>query len=561
VKWRTVIKLVSIDVKASRAVKSKRFRRFRESRKLTFALYTAACILGLLAGWLFGNFYCGLKDEALRKLVSEGAANLFITLPTIALIYGLVFTQMSQIQRTGAKIAVQPLYWFPITWEEHTIASVMANIVGTPLIITAFICPFIILASIFLGLTSLAALTLLALMASLFAASITTEVFKTLQVRIYGAVTKAAGRAAIWVRLIGSIIFFIIFYTIYFSLYYNVSPLALIESVSTGQKLFWFIPYLWPGVMLSAFSRGMWLETLMFLAASAGFIFLLFKAAVKLNMRFGLYEAPSIKVSKGFQAPSLGLLGRLGYSTLEAAIIRKDLKAFTRRHELIYIFMIPIIIFIMPLLSTIRGGSALPSAFSSFFFIYITLFPCSFMAASLGSIIFGSEGGGVWLLCSSPLSAKSLIKAKYSVTLFFSLIVAFICALAAGFLTAFSLRSAIIGLFEAVFLSASLSMVSLVSGVKGADFREIPRPRMVKPLWSLINLALCFASSLAVLAPLFPYALALIFQSYFGWSTTMLNQYLFLALIISGAISAALTYAAYRIAINSAEQLLSKAEI
>ncbi|MGB9779058.1 MAG: hypothetical protein ACPLW8_06585, partial [Candidatus Bathyarchaeales archaeon] len=249
--WKNVLRLISVDVKASRMIRGARFRRFRENKIVTYALYMGACVLGLLVGWFVGNFFVGTTDLTLKQLILGGATNLFITLPTIALLYGLVFTQMSQFQRIGIKVSIEPLYWFPITWQEHTLASIIANMLGAPLIVTAFVCSSIIMASFFLGLVPLAVFTMLMLLASLFLASITTEAFKVLQVRISGAITKAAGRAAVWVRLIGSILFFIVFYVIYFSLYYSVSPLALIESVAGGQRMLWFIPYLWPGMTLS----------------------------------------------------------------------------------------------------------------------------------------------------------------------------------------------------------------------------------------------------------------------------------------------------------------------
>ena len=559
--WKNVLRLVSVDVKASRMIRGTRFRRFRENKTVTYALYIGACILGLLVGWFVGNFFVGITDLTLKQLILEGATNLFITLPTIALLYGLVFTQMSQIQRIGAKVSVQPLYWFPITWQEHTLASILANIIGVPLIITTFICLSILTVSFFLDLVPLGVFAVLALLASLFLASITTEVFKVLQVRIYGAITKAAGRAAVWVRLIGSIIFFIVFYVIYFSLYYNVSPLALIESVAGGQKMLWFIPYLWLGVTLSAFATGLWLETGLFLLASIGFVGFLFWAAVKLNVKFGLYEAPSIRVSRGVYVPKAGLLGRLRFSSLEAAILRKDLRAFTRRHELMYIFIFPIIFIIIPLLSAMRGGTEMPSTFSSFLFIYLTLLRGTLMAIILGGLMMGSEGESVWLIYASPVSAKSLVKAKYSFIILFSLLVTSVCSFAAIFLTTPSLKAALIGFVEAVFLAVSLAMVSLTCGIKGADFRELPpRPRMIRPIWSLINMVVCAITGLAILAPLIPYGIQRIFQSWLITIFFLPDYYPYVALLISGVIAVVVTYMARKIALNSAEELLRKAE-
>jgi len=560
VNWKNVLRLISVNVKASRIIRGARFRRFRENKIVTCALYIGAFALGLLVGWLVGSFFAGITDSTFKQLVLDGATNLFVTLPTIALLYGLVFTQMSQFQRIGVKASIEPLYWLPITWKEHTLASIIANMLGAPLIITTFVCSSILTASLFLGLAPLAVFTVPMLSASLFLASITTEAFKVLQVRISGAVTKAAGRAAVWVRLIGSILFFIIFYIIYFSLYYSVSPLALIESVAGGQRILWFIPYLWPGIALSAFAAGLWPETAIFLSASAFFIYLLFLAAVSLNVKFGLYEAPSIKVSRGVYVPRAGLLGRLGFSPLEAAIIRKDLRAFTRRHELMYIFIFPIIFIIMPLLSAMRGGTAAPSTFSSFLFIYLTLLPGTLMAVILGSIIVGSEGGSVRFMYSTPISAKSLVKAKYSFTVLFSLFVIIVCSFVACILTAPSIRAAVIGFAEAVFLLFPLAMVSLACGIKGADFRELPpRPRMIRPVWSLINMIVCAVAGLTIIAPLIPYGVQRVFQLFIATSF-LPDYYLYAALPLSGVIATAITYAASKIALNSAEELLRKAE-
>jgi len=571
VNWKNVLLLVGVDIKSYRVVRGSKFRRFRENKLVTYSLYIGACLIGALIGSLIGNFYSGVSDSALKKLIFDGATYFFIALPTLSLIYGLVFTEMNQIQRIGARTSIQPPYWFPITWKEHTLASILANVLGTPLIITIFLCSSIFVASIFLGLVPLVVLTILALLASIILASATTEIFKALQVRLSGAVTKVAGRVAIWVRLLSSILFFIVFYLIYFSLYYNVTPIALIESIAGGQKALWFIPYVWLGVALSTFISSLWLETIVFLLASFVFIYALFLAAVRLNMRFGLYEAPSIKISRGVYVPKVGLLGRLGFSTVEAAIIRKDFRAFTRRHELMYIFIVPIIFTIMPLILSMRSEAAtpLPSGIYSFMFVYLTLLPGTLMAVILGSSIVGSEGERIWYLHSLPLSAKSLVKAKHSFATLFSLVVTLICSVIGGLLIAPSVSMVAIGLIEGVFLVFSLGMVSLTFGIKGADFREFPRPRMIRPIWGLVNMIVSIIAGLAIVSPIIPYGLKLMFETSEGWLKMLITAimpvclpeyYLYVAVLISGVIAAIITYVFRKMALNNAEQLLAKAE-
>jgi hypothetical protein len=191
-------------------------RRYHENKLFTYGGYGLACIVGILVGYLIGNIYTG-ADVALQTTIIDGAGYVLVAMPTIALLYGVFFTQINQAQRMGTKVSAQPIYWFPISWQEHTIASIISSLIGTPIVITILISSAILTVSIFLGLVLFAVLTVLALLASLILASVTTEVLKTLQVRLLGAVTKAAGKNAIWLRLIITVCSTLLLYLIYFS--------------------------------------------------------------------------------------------------------------------------------------------------------------------------------------------------------------------------------------------------------------------------------------------------------------------------------------------------------
>jgi hypothetical protein len=84
--WKNVLRLVNVNIKSYRVVRGSRFRRFRENRLVTYVLYIGACVVGVLAGWLVGNFYSGVSDMELRTTIFEGAKYLFISLPTLALL-------------------------------------------------------------------------------------------------------------------------------------------------------------------------------------------------------------------------------------------------------------------------------------------------------------------------------------------------------------------------------------------------------------------------------------------------------------------------------------------
>ena len=169
-----------------------------------------------------------------------------------------------------------------------------------------------------------------------------------------------------------------------------------------------------------------------FAVCSALFLIGLYYLAMVLNIRFGLYEPPAIRVqTSGIYAPKTGLLGKLGFSSVEAAIIRKDIRAFTRRRELISIFIVPIVFILIPIMQSVDlagGGAQEPTQVAFIFSAMTFLFPVAVMAMSVGSILIGEEGQAVWRIYASPISAKNLVKSK----LFFLTVLSLIVLLITG---------------------------------------------------------------------------------------------------------------------------------
>jgi len=558
--WKNVAHLIRVDMKSGRLIRGRRLTKYRESRLLMYLMYGGALALGLTVGAIAGLIYNAVSvstlDPQLKMLFHQGVLNFFLSLPTLVLIYSLVFTMMQQIQRSGVKFSVQAPYWLPITWEEHTLASILANLLGFLLISIVFIGSAIIVVSVFMGQVLYAVSTFFALLASAFMASAITEILRILQVRFIGAVYKSSGRAAVWVRFVGSILFFLAFYIVYFFITSGTNTLIFVQAVASGQSTVWFIPFVWLGMTLYSFINGMLLQTFIFSMLSLLFILSLFYGAVVLNKRYGLYEPPAITVSRGVYAPRIGLLGKLGFSTVEAALIRKDLKAFTRRRELMFIFVVPIVTILVPLMQSMGAtGSPATTEASPFLFALIFLMPSAIMAASLGSMMIGEEGGAVWRIYSSPISAKSLVKGKYFFIVFFSALVTAVTGIVGVAVFHPSVRVILIGLTESLLLEFALGAVSLANGVRGADFTELPRPRMIRTEWGLINLIACFLVALAILIPFVPYALTSV-----PFISAQPAVDLYQTVVISAVIALVVTFVAYRMALKNARELLAKAE-
>jgi len=557
--WKTVLRLISVDVKSGRLVRGRKVRRFRERRFFQYLLYGGACALGIAVGLLAGTFYDRIPDLETKIILYDGAISLFLSLPTLVLIYSLVFTLMSQIQRAGVKSSIQPPYWMPITWEEHTLASTLANLLGFSLASIISIGSAIAVASVFLKIVPLAIFVIPSLLASAFLASTTTEISRILQVRLVGAVYKSSGKAAVWVRFIGSLIFFVAFYIVWFA-FTSGASVAVIGTVVGAQNAVWFVPYVWLGMALAAFTEGLLAHTVIFSLASLLFLLILFSLAVGLNSRFGLYEPPAITVSRGAYVPKTGFLGKLGFSSLEAAVIKKDFKAFTRRRELMYIFIIPIVFILMPLMQYFGaiGRSPLTEA-SPFLFAWILLMPGALMAVMLGNMIVGQEGGSVWYLYSSPITANGLVKCKYTFIIIFSCIVTVVCSIVGILVAHPSINFVVASFTESLLLILALGVVSLGAGIRGADFVEVPRPRMIRPLTALVNMIVCFVLALVMLFPLIPYAVSMV--SIIGIPLPLPTVDLYVALPISAVISFIITYVFYRIALKNAEHFLIRAEV
>jgi hypothetical protein len=555
--WKNVAFLVSVERKSGRLIRGQRLTHFRENKVIVYALYLISLSIGAVVGVLVGSFYNTLvilAQPALAVELQPLVLGLFAALPTIVLIYSIVFTMLGQIQRSGIKATTQAPYWLPITWQEHTLASILANMLGFPLITIVGIAAGVIGFSIFVGLIVPAVIASLAMVATAFMASATTEIFRILQVRFIGAVYKSTGRAAVWVRFVGSLLFFLVFYIVYFSVVYGSGAVNFIQTIALTQNAAWFVPFVWLGIMLYNFASGFLLQGLLFMALSLLFIASLYFLGVWLNARYGLYEPPAITVTRGVYAPKTGLLGKVGFSMIEAALIRKDLKAFTRRRELMSMFIVPIVFVLIPLFQSIgTTDSGAPSELRLFWVVFTFLFPGAIMSLSLGNFIIGEEGQAVWRIYAAPLSARSLVKSKYFLVVLFGLVVVAITGAAGTLLFSASVRSIIMLAVEAILLTFALAAVSLSSGIRGADFNELPRPRMIRMKWGFINFFACALAGLAIISPLIPYAISKFIPG-FGFLDPML------AVAISGVVAAVLTAVFYKVAIINAQELLSKAE-
>ena len=401
--WRNVLYLLRVERKSGRLIRGIKATHYTEHGVLAYWPYWVAAIIGVLIG-LLANFiasmvYGDAATAAVLPPLRDAALGFFVALPTVILLVSIVFSMLQQFQ-ISSKVTSQVNYWLPITWQEHTAASVLANLLGWPLALVAGATAGIIVFSVINGLIVNALITTVAMLATAFIGSSITELVGVLLTRFTGAVYKSSGKAAIWIRLISTLIVIAVGYTIYFSIITGTGAMSFIQALSNVQTTFLFIPFLWPAVVVFYFMTSNFLLGVVFTAASALFMVGLYYLAVLANMHYGLYEPPAIKVqTSGIYAPKVGILGKLGFTTGEAAIIQKDFRSFTRRRELISVFIVPIVFIIVPIFNSmsISGQTnGAPVEVNLIFAAMIFLAPSAFMAMLLGNSLIGEEGYAVW---------------------------------------------------------------------------------------------------------------------------------------------------------------------
>jgi len=439
-------------------------------------------------------------------------------------------------------------------------ASIVSNLLGLPIALVFGIGAGIIVFGAFNGLILQALLTTIALLATAFMASSITEILRLVQMRFIGAVYKSSGRAAIWVRLIGTLIFFIVFYTAYSYVVYGTGALTFFTTLQKIQSVAWFVPFIWLALTIGNIFSGSYLTGLLFAASAALFIAALYYLAVKLNQLFGLYEPPAITLQKSgaVYAPKTGFLGKLGFSAAEAAIIRKDFRAFTRRREMVSVFIVPIVMIVIPLTQSMStSSSSAGSSVSTLIFSgIIFLLPATFTAMLLGEVMLGEEGQSVWRIYASPITPKNLVKSKTFFLILFSTIILLISGTVGTLFYHPNLQETIAVILEGFFALLAVGSVALSVGFKGPDFSQTRRARMVRQEWSLIGLAVCGVTGVAVVAPLIVSVGLALFS---GGAITLSN--IVIGLAISAAISVGITIIFYRVNTGLANNFLRKSEV
>jgi hypothetical protein len=305
------------------------------------------------------------------------------------------------------------------------------------------------------------------------------------------------------------VIFVLMF--VVFMLVTNVNFLyGILQHFTGGIESAWFIPILWPSLTIIGYLAQNFLDLINYALLSIALTTLLLFVSIKLRQKYWVPSPFSIKLSapKPY-TPKQGLLGSLGFSGAEAALIKKDLRGLTRRKEMIVWIAMPFGISIISFFSTQANFPTPQSTFDIMMTFFGPVIAVLMLAFYMSLTSIGQEGSAFLNLRIIPLNIKELIKAKLAPPTILSVCGMTLITILIPIFVPIRLEAIIavtVTLFAVLFECA---FVGLALGSRFPDFTEVPRARFVEQKGVWIGMAVMGACVIATIMPLALYSFIL----------------------------------------------------
>ncbi len=531
--------LVRSQLRATGTARGGRVRFFRTPGFLV-ALDVVGFAVGVLLGWayLVVDLALATPDQmAAATLQGMAAIPFLMTFATVMI--GIMF----EVNVPASVVSTDLVNWLPISPAEYVAASssslafvyspILAGLLGGALV-PAFT------SSLVGGYVLMAVLALF----GLFTGALAVEVLRAFMNRLSSIMYKRGGRTAMAVRLL-----VLVFLLAGFQLVFNSGfLLALAGTAAGGSGFLAAIPPMWPSLAVTSFAADDFLPTSLFSALTVAFAGILALGAVYLRRKYWVPLPVSVKLGGVGYAPRTGILGRLGFAPPEAALIRKDLRALTRRREMAGILALPLIV-VVSLVAVTFSEPASDRYTTILYWALPVIGALGFYVLALGMSSVGQEGPAVWNLYVTPLSAKELVRAKAGLVLVPVLPVAALACLLLILILAPSVRGMLAVLIATFGICFAGTFTGLLLATKHPDFSETVRSRFVSVSTGFLAFPLG-ALVFALIAG--PYA------AYMSASVPGVGPDVIFAMAsaVSLAASIGFTLAFYRVCVGRAERLL-----
>ena len=419
-----------------------------------------------------------------------------------AVMYGLLF-EFSQSSSVGSSDVIN---WLPIQPAEFVLASVLSMFYFlSPLIGIVFGATLglaLTSAMLDVGLFSMAVSCI-----GLFLGAFSLEIIRAITNRVSSSVYKRTGRSAIIIRMVVFILMFVVYMLIS-----NFNFLfSILNQYMSGLQSAWFIPILWPSLTLMSYVSTQALEVIAYLLLSVFFTASLLWASVKLREKYWVPAPFALKIaSTKDYTPKQGILGRFGFSSAEAALMKKDFRGLTRRKEMLVWIAVPVGISVISFFSTPTSLADAATTFDRLSIFWGPLMGLFMFAFYITLTSIGQEGSAFLNLRMIPLNTKEVIRAKLSIALIPTALAMVVVTALIQIMIQPRLESLIalaVTLFAGLF---ECSFVGLALGCSYPDFTEVPRARFIDQKGVWLGMILIASSICVTFLPLVLYGFSIL---------------------------------------------------
>jgi hypothetical protein len=388
------------------------------------------------------------------------------------------------------------LNWLPVSQAEYVTASTLSVCYMYSLVIALALGATLALA-VNIGLFGVWVVAAVLSLFALFIGGLLVEMLRATLNRVSSSMLGRSRRGALALRLVVSILVIALF-----QLFFN--PLVLLGTLTaftSSANTAFFVPFVWPSESIGYSISGGYLLALTFFALTVCFTAFLLFLAIRVRARFWSPYPVTVRVSDAEYAPGIGRLARFGFSSLESALVRKDLKGLTRRREMVPYLAIPFVMIFVLLIPQYAAGSQISKAPAGAFAIPL-LFVSGVFTLLFSAVSIGQEGKAIINVYSFPVSPEAFLKAKATLAATFSLAIALLMIVLSNFLARLDTPDLLAMILLAPVLALEETFIGLGFGVRYPDFADRPRPRFVRPLGMLIALPLGLVLMLITMSPI-----------------------------------------------------------
>jgi len=509
------------------------------AKRPVFNLYVAAVLFLVVAVFLFT--LARNVELSLARLVYSQAA---IFIPSFIAFFAMMYSLMYEFGQSSSAASTDMINWLPIRAGDYVLASTLSTLYYVSQMV-AIMMGASLGAAVRVGALNLFFLSSALGLMSAFLGAFVLEAVRALMNRTSG-VLGGRGRVALYLRMVLSLLLMASFY-----LLYNTETLFRIVSWFSGNvNRAWFVPLLWPSLVVISFMRADILGVLGFSVLSLATTSLAFVVSARLRSRYWAPAPVSYRLgSSGVSITGRGAFGVLGFSAPVAALIRKDLRSLVRRREMWRVIIMPFL-FVMymfinadyrflwdPTLSPLERTGTLAG------FSIVALFFALYMA--LASM--GQEGDSFDNLRGPPLTAWQITKAKVAASFIpaaflFSLLLLVLLAVIRP-----PWEMAVVFAVVGALLVLEAALCGMIGGAKYPSFREAPQALFYTPLGSVISMLILLVAALGTIAPIFLSVAGSLLGLGLAWAT-----------VISAAIAVLVCIILYRTAVRLVDGILEE---